>query len=160
MSISSPSDGKVIPPPNDDVESRRVGAANETSLAFIGGRRHSWMQSGSTLPPVVRTHATGIRKKKQPSKTLAKNIPLRTIIKDNMTPEQNQAQGLKVSGEAAEALNTSRYVNFEMFFLVFITTKWPPNTFFFFPLTGRRLTRFQPSNLTESCKPHCFRDIC
>lgn len=110
MSISSPSDGKVVPPTNDDVESRRVGAANETSLAFIGGRRHSWMLSASTQPPPVRTLATGIRKKKQVSKSLAKNLPLRTTIKDavSLDQNQNQAQEPNGPGEPAEVFNTSR----------------------------------------------------
>ncbi|KAG8420800.1 hypothetical protein J3458_002727 [Metarhizium acridum] len=104
MSISTPSNGKNAPPCDHDAESRRIGAANETSLAFIGGHQPTWMlsSSASSLPTKC---PTGIRKKKHFSKPVPNKLSLEKII--NATVPVRQAQTKQDSQPSPEVVETS-----------------------------------------------------
>lgn len=110
MSISTPSNGKNAPPCDNDAESRRIGAANKTSLAFIGGQQPTWMLSSSASSLPTKS-PTGIRKKKHFSKPVPPRLSLDKIINATVSVQQGQTtQDSQPSLEVVETGCTDRYV--------------------------------------------------
>ncbi|EFZ02969.2 MIZ/SP-RING zinc finger [Metarhizium robertsii ARSEF 23] len=103
MSISTPSNGKNAPPCDNDAESRRIGAANKTSLAFIGGHQPTWMLSSSASSLPTKS-PTGIRKKKHFSRPVPPRLSLDKII--NATVSVQQGQTTQDSQPSLEVVET------------------------------------------------------